>query len=78
MITSADVRERNHKRPFSPYRIITSSGQTYNVVHPEFLTIGKRYLILGLPIHESEGKVGSAHWISVMHITALEAVEQIR
>ena len=72
MITSADIRERVAQKPFNPFRIVTSSGQTYNVRHPEFVMIGKRTVVVGQPIHDDDPEWDLAQLVSVLHITALE------
>jgi hypothetical protein len=74
MITSADVRERVTQQPFFPFRIVTSSGQAYNVRHPEFVLIGKRTIVVGQPIHDDDAEWDLAQLVSVLHITALEPI----
>jgi hypothetical protein len=74
MTTSADVRNRVAIQPFSPFRIVTSSGQIYDVRHPEFITVGKRMVAVGVPSQEDDTEWDHLHMVSVMHITALEAL----
>src|SRR5436309_2163880 len=37
MITAQDVRELLAQRPFEPFRIVTSSGQHYDIPHSDFV-----------------------------------------
>ena len=74
MITAADIKDRLSERPFSPFRIVTSSGKEYNILHPEFLMVGKRVLGIGTPKKEGDEEIDGIHVISVLHITALESL----
>ena len=42
------IREFNHAVPFVPYEIHMASGETYEVPHPDFISISPRgsYVIL--------------------------------
>jgi hypothetical protein len=74
MITSKEVRERLHYQPFEPFRIVTSSGQHYDVLHPEFLLVTKRTLVVATPKTEGDKDPDGYHAVSILHITALEQI----
>lgn len=75
MITSQDVRERLAKRPFEPFRIITSSGQHYDIPHSDFLIATKRTLSIGTPKTEGDKDPNGSHLVSILHVTALEVIQ---
>ncbi len=75
MITSQDVRERLSKRPFEPFRIVTSSGQYYDIPHSDFVFVGKRTLGIGTPKFVGDKDPIGIHLISILHVTALEVVQ---
>ena len=72
MITAQDVRER---RPFEPFRIVTSSGQHYDVPHSDFLFVTKRTLGIGTPKIEGDKDPDGIHLFSILHVTALEVIQ---
>ena len=74
MITSAEIKKRLTDQPFSPFRIITSSGRHYDILHPEFLMVGKRILGVGTVAEEGDLEVDGVDVISILHVTALEMV----
>ena len=74
MITSSDIKDRLAEHPFAPFRILTSSGKEYDILHPEFLMVGKRVLGIGTPKKEGDDEIDGIHVISVLHVTALEAL----
>jgi hypothetical protein len=40
MFTADHIYERMQDRPFKPLRIVTSSGESYDVYHPELVVVG--------------------------------------
>jgi hypothetical protein len=72
MLTSADIRDRLRKSPFVPFRIVTSSGESYSVFHPEFAIVGKRWVAVGIPAVPEDRDVDRLQTISMLHIAALE------
>jgi len=61
------------KRPFEPFRVTASSGEHFDVRHPEMAMITHREFLVG--ISERDGIPGRYKTISLMHITALEPLD---
>ena len=72
MITAADIGGKKAAQPFEPFRIVTSSGETYDVSHPEVLLVSKRVVYVGVAKDPHLRIVDPVHTVSIMHITALE------
>lgn len=61
-------------RPFVPFRILLSTGQTYDILHPELVMVGKRTLIIGItsdPVPRYEHSVT----VALLHIVRLEPLD---
>jgi hypothetical protein len=72
VFTAADIRDRLRGQPFVPLRIITSSGQSYDVFHPDMLLVGRRDLIIGMPSTDDPGVYEQVSRVAVLHITDLQ------
>jgi hypothetical protein len=71
-----DVLEFVQRRPFEPFRLTLTSGQTYDVVHPEFAIVGKSVVAVGVPEGEGESRVADrVATVSLFHITQLEPLQ---
>ena len=46
-MTLQAFRELLHQRPFRPFRLVMSSGQTYEVRHPEMALLTRTDLLVG-------------------------------
>jgi hypothetical protein len=75
MITAQDVRDLLAQRPFEPFRIVTSSGQHYDIPHSDFVFVTKRTLKIGTPKAEGDNDPDGAHVVSILHVTALEVIQ---
>lgn len=62
------IREWLSRRPFEPFLIALSNGETYQVRHPENVIILKSRLIIGYPETDSVVHVGLIHVNSVKEL----------
>lgn len=60
-------------RPFEPFRVVLSSGDAYEVRHPEFAWLVKGGLYVGLPAH-GENLPDNEIFCSMLHIAAVESL----
>lgn len=61
------------KRPFEPFRVTTSSGETYDLRHPEMGWVTRNELLVG--ITERDGIPARYKTVAVLHITAVEPLD---
>ncbi|MBI1830269.1 MAG: hypothetical protein HYR84_02325 [Planctomycetes bacterium] len=78
MITATEIKKRLSQEPFTPFRIVTSSGTHYDIPHPEFLMVGKRVLGVGTVREEGDEEIDGVDVISILHVTALEMLTPAR
>jgi hypothetical protein len=64
------LREYLHRDPFQPFRIVTTSGQAYEVASPDSVAIAESYLFYCFP-HSDR----SAH-VRLNQIVAFETLPQ--
>jgi hypothetical protein len=72
MLTSNDVRDRLQQRPFVPLRVVMSSGQFYDIVHPELVLVGKRHLFVGTASEDNPTEFDRSSLLSILHLAAIE------
>jgi hypothetical protein len=74
MITAADVQGKLKRVPFVPFRIVTSSGEHYEVPHPEWALVTRRFVEIGLLNPDFPEFPDLVKAVSMLHITALEDI----
>ncbi len=72
-MTYETIRGRLDTRPFQPFRVVTSSGQAYDVRHPEMAFPTRNEMVIASP--DRNGIPSRPRLVSNLHITALEPIE---
>lgn len=70
-MTVQTFREMLGRRPFQPVRLILSSGESYEVRHPEMAMLTRTSLLIGTELAE-DGVPAEFRIISLLHVTAIE------
>lgn len=72
MFNADDIKTRMRQTPFIPVRIVTSSGQAFDVYHPDLVMVGRRALVVGSASNEDPSQFDRTTQVSILHVTALE------
>jgi hypothetical protein len=76
-MTVQTFRDLLVKRPFQPFRLVTSSGQTYEVRHPEMAFVTRTDILVGVDIAD-DGIPAEFKICSLLHVTAIEPIDPSR
>jgi hypothetical protein len=71
VMTVQTFRELLGQRPFNPFRLVMSSGQTYDVRHPEMALLTRTSILVGID-ETDEGVPAEFKICSLLHVTAVE------
>jgi hypothetical protein len=69
-MTVQTFRDLLTQRPFKPFRLVMSSGQAYEVRHPEMALLTRSDILVG--IDEYEGVPAEFKICSLLHVSAVE------
>ena len=72
----ADIRNLTQRKPFIPFRVVTSDGTHYEVRHPDLVMIGLSSVAIGYPSERDPHSYEKMDIISLRHIVRLEPEEQ--
>lgn len=71
-----DIIALLRERPFRPFRIKLSNGDTYDVHHPELAIVGRTTVHIGVPGPQGpDGPVERLVNCALIHITQTEPLE---
>ncbi len=59
------------QRPFKPFRLVMSSGQTYEVRHPEMAWLTRSDILVGIDATD-DGVPTEFRICSLLHVSAIE------
>jgi hypothetical protein len=74
VFTADDIQARLRERPFVPVRVVTSSGQSYDITHPDLVLTGRRFLIIGAASNDNPTQIETASRVAVMHVVDLQDI----
>jgi hypothetical protein len=72
-MTAQTLRDLLTQRPFRPFRLVMSSGQTYEVRHPEMAWLTRTDILVGTDVAD-DGLPGKFKICSLLHVTAVEPI----
>lgn len=64
-----ELRELLNREPFAPFRVVMSSGKTYEIANPDLVVVMKSEFFVAFPDGE--------HWAHVpyLHVAGIESVK---
>jgi hypothetical protein len=72
MKSFADLRKLWKQRPFAPFRIVTDSGQHYDILTADCIMVTKTTLAIGRRKKKSDPEFDSMHLLGVLNVDAIE------
>ena len=66
-----ELRDRLRKAPFEPFRVVLSSGDAYEVRHPEMAMLTRTDILVGIDVAE-DGVPAEFDICSLLHVTSIE------
>lgn len=72
MFSADDIHARVRRKPFTPLRVVASSGETFDIYHPDLIMVGRRDLTIGIASVDHPGQYERQTRVAIMHVTALE------
>ena len=77
MFRPEDIYARLREKPFVPLRVVTSSGQMYDITHPDLVLVGQRAVMIGVASNENPTYFDTISRVALMHITDLQEVPRV-
>ncbi len=73
-MTVQTFKEMLSRRPFKPVRLVLSSGQSYEIRHPEMALLTRTDILVGID-ETDEGVPAEFKIVLLLHVTAIEPIE---
>ncbi len=70
-MTVQTFRDLLRRQPFQPFRLVMSSGQAYDVRHPEMALLTRTDMLVGID-DPGDGVPAEFKICSLLHVTAIE------
>jgi hypothetical protein len=75
MFTREDILGWTRKQPFQPFAIKISSGEVFEIAHPDMIIPTRSSLYLGKPEREArDPAVDRVIQVALVHVTQIESI----
>jgi hypothetical protein len=75
LVTLQAIREMLTRRPFEPLRITMSSGQVFEVRHPEMASLARSRMTVTIPDADGEPS-DRVEFLSYLHIAHIQSINE--
>ncbi|HZN32551.1 MAG TPA: hypothetical protein VFB80_01985 [Pirellulaceae bacterium] len=70
-----ELTQMLRRQPFTPFRIHVTTGQTYEIRHPELVWVRRQCADVALDPDPKTGVIEHTERVSLLHIVRIEDVE---
>ena len=72
-MTREGLYKAAHRQPFEPFRIILTTGATYDIRHPDLIMVGRRSAAIGVT-HQPDNTVFYDYMLTIdlLHIVGIQ------
>ena len=71
-MTQEELQESARRQPFEPFRIVLTTGATYDIRHPDLIWIGRRSAMVGITNEPNGTAYDRSIKVDLLHIVAIE------
>jgi hypothetical protein len=71
-MTQEDVQEVARRQPFEPFRVILTTGATYDIRHPDLIMVGRRAAIIGITNDPGGTAFDRTVKVDLFHVVGIE------
>jgi hypothetical protein len=71
-MTREEIREYARKRPFQPFRVLLTTGDTYDIRHPDLIMVGQRSAVIGLTNDPAGTFYNRTFIVDLLHIVGIQ------
>lgn len=76
-MTIQTFKEMLTRRPFQPVKLTLSSGQVFEIRHPEMAFLTRTSILIGIDLAE-DGVPAEFKIVSLLHVTSMEPLSRRR
>jgi hypothetical protein len=71
-MTREELQNAAHRQPFKPFRIVLTTGATYDIRHPDLIMVGRRSATIGITHQPDNTVYDYAFMVDLFHVVGIE------
>jgi hypothetical protein len=73
-MTHEELQSRARQNPFEPFRVILTTGATYDIRHPDLIMVGRRSAIIGVTKKPDRTFYDNTIQVDLLHVVGVEGI----
>jgi hypothetical protein len=74
---SEELENILQRRPFRPFRLTVTTGEGFDVLHPDMAIVDERFVAIGVaPSESTEQDEMIVYWIDLQHVVHIRRLER--
>jgi len=73
-MTREELQSRARRQPFEPFRVILTTGATYDVRHPDLIMVGHRSAVIGVTKKPDGTFYENTIQVDLFHVVGVEGI----
>jgi len=74
MFSPEEVLARLRQQPFEPLRVLTDSGEHFDITYPKLVLVGRTALIIGVASAANPTIFETTKFVSLLHVIDLQTL----
>lgn len=71
-MTQEELQQAARRQPFEPFRVILTTGATYDVRHPDLIMVGRRSAVIGITNEPTGTAYDRTVKVDLLHVVGIE------
>lgn len=71
-MTHQELQEAARRQPFEPFRVVLTTGASYDVRHPDLIMVGRRSTVIGITDQPNGTAYDRTIKVDLLHVVAIE------
>jgi hypothetical protein len=71
-MTQEEIQEVARRQPFEPFRLVLTTGETYDIRHPDLIMVGRRSAVIGVVNDPERTVYDRTVKVDLMHVVAIQ------
>ena len=74
VFTHDDIQGFLRRQPFVPMQFVTTTGETFDIRHPELVVVSRHYIFIGLPTPEDPLLAERVTHVALVHLVEIRTL----
>ena len=73
-MTREELQETVHRRPFQPFRVVLTTGDAYDIRHPDLIMVGRRSVVIGITNQPESTVYDRSFTVDLLHVVGIQTL----